>query len=144
MALKSSDVLPLDHVTSTAEFKRAIYHVTIPRRFNWYNVLVPEFWRNVTMLNAHDLLELEHEDGLFDSLCRVVNADRGYTVLRVLTELHSKPEELRGEAASIGFILSKGWVLFGTDNEPLANFMDEESAKAALAEYLASKEQAAA
>jgi hypothetical protein len=89
-------------------------------------------------------LSLRHEDGLFDSLCRVVNADRGYAVLRVLTECHSKPEELRGEAASIGFILSKGWVLFGTDNEPLANFMDEESAKAALAEYLASKEQAAA
>jgi hypothetical protein len=144
MALKSTEVLPLDYVTSTAEFKRSIYHVVIPRKFNWQSVLSPEFWRNVTSLKAHDLIELEHEDGLFDCTVRVVNADRGYAVLRVLSEWHSKPEELRGEAASIGFILGKGWCLFGTDSEPIATFMTEEEAGNALAEYLSNKEQAAA
>ena len=144
MALRSTDVLPLDHVTSTAEFKRSIYHVTIPRRFTWQNVLVPEFWRNVTALKAHDILEIEHEDGLFDCTARVVNADKGYAILRVLSEWHSKPEELRGEAASVGYVLGRGWVLFGTDSEPVANFMTEEAADQALAEYLANKEQVAA
>lgn len=133
---KTNEVLPLDHVTSTAEYKRATYHVTIPRKFSFEaDCLQPEFWRNVSQLKAHDLLEIEAEDGSYDALCRVTSADRGFAVLRVLRLWKAPVEEIQGEAGSIGFIVGKGWTLFGIDSTPVATFVEEDQAKAALQEY---------
>ena len=52
MTLKSTDVLPLDYITSTAEYKRAAYFVIIPKRFKFEQILIPEFWRHATMLKT--------------------------------------------------------------------------------------------
>jgi hypothetical protein len=134
-ALRSNEVLPLDHVTSTAEYKRSIYHITVPRRFTWENVLVPEWFRNVTMLKTHDLLELEAEDGSFDALARVTSCDKGFAVLRVLRLWKAPVEEIQGEAGSIGFIVGRGWTMFDFDGNPIATFVSEEQAQEALKEY---------
>jgi hypothetical protein len=44
-------------------------------------------------------------------------------------------EEIQGEAGSIGFIIGKGWNLFGIDGNPVATFAFEEQAQEALKEY---------
>ena len=127
MALRSTEVLPLESVTSTADFKRAVYFIQIPKRFAWEAVLVPEFWRNITMLKTNDLLELVAEDGSWDALARVVAADKGFAVLKVLNLWKAPVEAVQGEAGTVGFILGKGWTLFGTNSSPVATFLNEES-----------------
>jgi hypothetical protein len=67
-----------------------------------------------------------------------VSASSGFAVLRVLDTWFAPAESLQGDAASIGYILGKGWVLFGIDQEPVATFVTEEDAKAELEKYIAS------
>jgi hypothetical protein len=134
-ALRSNEVLPLDHVTSSAEFSRTTYFIKVPPKFTFDNCLVPEFFRNISMLKPNDLLELVAEGGEFDALARVVSADKGFAVLRVLRLWKAPVEDIQGEAGSVVFILGKGWTLLGLDGTPVANFVSEEQAQEALKEY---------
>ena len=77
MALKNQDVLQADVIQGDASFFRQQYFLLVDRRFTLDQVLNPEWWRLQTKLRVNDEITLLAEDGSFDILARVVQADRG-------------------------------------------------------------------
>ena len=136
MALKNQDVLPVDTIQGDASFFRQQYFLEVPRRFSLSQVLNPEWWRLQTKLRVNDEISLLAEDGSFDVLCRVVQADRGgYCVLRILREWHAETDAVRSDAteAHVELVPQSGWVAFGADGQALARFSTEDAANAFLA-----------
>ena len=56
MALRSDQVLPAEFVGSTADYARSAYHLKIPRKFTFEQLLQPEVWRLQTKLHPGDLV----------------------------------------------------------------------------------------
>ena len=137
MALKNTDVLPVDFVHGDASFARTIYHIEIPRKWSLENVLDPEFWRLQTRFKVNDILDLIAEDGTWDVTARVVQADRGgYLVLRLLRVWRADADAVQSDVtgeAHVELVPNSGWVLFSGDGSPIARFSTQDSANAALA-----------
>lgn len=137
MALKSDQCLPMDYIQSEAGFHRSTFHVLVPRRFSFADTLNPEWWRYQTRIKEGDLVDLIGEAGDFDCTCRVVSADKGFVILRILREWFAANEPQQSNLVGephIALVPNQGWTLFGADGSPIARFGDEDSAKKALAE----------
>jgi hypothetical protein len=129
----------MDHIQGDASFHRQIYFIEVPRRFSFNEILNPEWFRGQTKLRVNDLLELVAEDGRFDVLARVVQADRGgYCVLRILREWYADTDAVQSgitdQGPHIALVPQHGWTLFDAVGQPIARFATEDSAKAALIE----------
>ena len=138
MALKNQDVLQADVIQGDASFFRQQYFLLVDRRFTLDQVLNPEWWRLQTKLRVHDEITLLAEDGSFDILARVVQADRGgYCVLRIFREWYQDTAVAKSEGtgeARVVLIPQTGWNVVSASGVPLARFATEDSANAALAE----------
>ncbi len=146
MTRKNDECLPIDYIQSDAGFHRSTYHIVVPRRFSFADTLDPSWWKHQTRIKDNDIIDLVGEAGDFDCTCRVVSADRGFVILRVLREwfASSEPQQsnLVGEA-HVALVPNFGWTLFGADAAPIARFGDENSARKALADLPAPAEIAA-
>ena len=145
MSLPNDRVLPVDFITADASFSRSVWHFQIPRKFSFEDCLNPEVWRHNNKLKANDLVDLVGEAGDFDCTCRVVSAERGFVIFRVLREFHADAEPARSEltGAHIALQPNQGWCLYAADGSPIARFGDEESAQKALDELVATQAPAA-
>jgi hypothetical protein len=146
MALKPNEVFPQDFISATAEYSRQAYHLTIPRKWSFQDCLNPEVWKFVTRLRAGDFVTVVSETGDFDCDLRVVSADRGFAVMRVLREWHAPKEAMKAKPgdARTGFVPGEGWMLFDASGEAIAKFATEEAAKQALAAHLVAHPEKAA
>ncbi len=144
MALNHNECLRADFVQHDASFRRATYYVEIPAKFTFEHTQNPEFWKHQTKLKSGDILEIVSENGDFDCECRVVSADRGYAILRVLREWHA-PVEAQAEAgaAHVAAVPGKGFVLFDANGMPMASFATKDDAEKALSELGAPAREAA-
>ena len=137
MALKSDQCLPINYIQSDAGFHRSSYHVVVPRRFSFADTLNPEWWRYQTRINDGDIIDLLGEAGDFDCTCRVVSADKGFVILRILREWYAAAEPTQSNLVGephVALVPNSGWVLFDSSGNPIARFGDEDGARKALAE----------
>ena len=137
MGRKADEVLPIDYIKSDASFERSVYHVVVPRKFTFADTLDPSWWKHQARIKENDIIDLIGEAGDFDCTCRVVSADKGFVILRVLRSWFSSEEpvqsNLTGEA-HVALVPNFGWTLFHSSGSPIARFGDEDSARKALAD----------
>ena len=136
MARPNDRVLPVDFITADASFSRSVWHFQIPRKFTFADCLDPELWRHNAKLKENDLVDVIGEAGDFDCSLRVLAAERGMVIFRILREWHAAKEPVYGEVgeAHVALVIGAGWTLFNSLGHPVARYGDEDSARKALAE----------
>ena len=145
MALKSDQVLPLEFVTKTAEYARSSYQLTIPAKWKYEDLLLPEVWKNQgERLHPGDFVTCLAEDGSYDVDFRVIASDRGgYVLLRPLrTWIAPQAEIAAAGEPRVGFAPGVGFVVYDQKGEALSKHPGHDAADAALKAYLETREAA--
>jgi hypothetical protein len=92
------------------------------------------------------LVDVLGEAGDFDCSLRVLAAERGMVIFRVLRSWFSESEAVHGEVgeAYVALIPGAGWTLFNSFGNPVARYGSEDDARKALAELPAAEPLVAA
>ena len=145
MALKQSEVFPIDFITRTADYARSAYQLTInAEKWSYEAVLNPEVWKNQgDKLHPGDLVTILASDGSYDCDLRVIASDRGYTLMRpIRTWFAPQAEAAAAGEPRVGFAPGIGFVAYNEKGEALSKHPSQDDADAALKAYLETREAA--
>jgi len=144
--LKSDQVLPLEFVTKTAEYTRASYQLTIPAKWSYESLLLPEVWKNQgERLKPGDLVCCIAEDSSYDVDFRVIASDRGgYVLMRpIRTWIAPRAEIAAAGEPRVGFAPGVGFVVYDEQGQALSKHPSQDAADEALKNYREAEHDAA-
>jgi hypothetical protein len=147
MPLKQNELLDASLVLKQAAYVRRDWQFTIPSKFSYEDICLPERWKHLAEhMNEGDHVVCIAEDKSWDAEFRVLATGKGsFVLLRPLSLVRSPQiEPVEPGAPCIGFVPTRGYVIYDALGEAISAHPSHDAATEALNEYLAERKKEAA